>query len=115
MNNITFGYYVGNSIKEIMKNMEDLYPPFGIWIPVDDRLPTTKGLYMVSIDPLYLPPSDVALVDIWGWDGENWLVDNFVDGYDVVDQDEYPVIAWMPLPKPYLIWDEESQRCVKPI
>jgi len=83
------------------------------WTPVENGLPTAKDLYMVSIDPLYLPPSDVALVDIWGWDGENWLVDNFVDGYDVVDQDEYPVIAWMPLPKPYLIWDGE--KCVKPI
>ena len=85
------------------------------WTPVENGLPTAKDLYMVSIDPLYLPPSDVALVDIWGWDGENWLIDNFVDGYDVVDQNEYPVIAWMPLPRPYLIWDEESQRCVKPI
>ena len=85
------------------------------WIPVIDELPKKKGLYIVSIDPRYLPPNDVLLVDIWGWDGENWLVDNFVDGYDVVDQNEYPVIAWMPLLKPYLIWDEESQRCVKPI
>lgn len=36
------------------------------WIPVNDGLPTEKGLYMVSIDPRYLPPSDVSLVDIWG-------------------------------------------------
>lgn len=85
------------------------------WIPVTEELPKEKGLYMVSIDPRYLPPNDVLLVDIWGWDGENWLVDNFVDGYDIVDQNEYSVIAWMQTPKPYLIWDKESQRCVKPI
>lgn len=83
------------------------------WTPVEDGLPTTKGLYMISVDPRYLPPSGVELVDIWGWDGNNWLIDNFVDGYDVVDQNEYPVIAWMPLPKPYLVWDGE--KCVRPI
>ena len=113
MNDITFGSYVGNGIKEIMKNMEDSYPLFGIWIPVTDELPKKKGLYMVSIDPLYMPTSGVELVDIWGWDGDNWLIDNFVDGYDVVDQNEYPVIAWMPLPKPFLVWDGE--KCVRPI
>lgn len=85
------------------------------WIPVEDGLPTVKGLYMISIDPYYLPPSGVELVDIWGWDGENWLVDNFVDGYDIVDQTEYPVIAWMPLPKPYLVWDDKTNQRVKPI
>ena len=83
------------------------------WIPVTDELPKKKGLYMVSIDPRYLPPNDVLLVDIWGWDGKNWLIDNFVDGYDVVDQNEYPVVAWMQTPKPYLVWDGE--KCVKPI
>lgn len=83
------------------------------WIPVTDELPKKKGLYMVSIDPRYLPPNDVSLVDIWGWDGKNWLVDNFVDGYDVVDQNEYPIVAWMQMPKPYLVWDGE--KCVKPI
>ncbi len=83
------------------------------WIPVEDELPTKKGLYMVSVDPRYLPPSGVELVDIWGWDGKNWLVDNFVDGYDVVDQNEYPVIAWTNILKPYLVWDGE--KCVRPI
>ena len=83
------------------------------WTPVEDGLPKEKMLYMVSIDPRYLPVSGVELVDIWGWDGENWLIDNFVDGYDVVDQNEYPVIAWMPLPKPFLVWDGE--KCVRPI
>lgn len=87
------------------------------WIPVIDELPKKKGLYIVSIDPRYLPPNDVLLADIWGWDGKNWLIDSYDNSasYDIVDQNEYPVIAWMPLLKPYLIWDEESQRCVKPI
>lgn len=83
------------------------------WTPVENSLPKEKRLYMVSIDPRYLPPSGVELVDIWGWDGNNWLIDNFVDGYDVVDQNEYPVIAWMPLPRPFLVWDGE--KCVRPI
>lgn len=115
MNDITFGSYVGNGIKEIMKNMEDSYPPFGIWIPVTDELPKEKGLYMVSIDPRYLPPNDVLLVDIWGWDGKNWRIDSYDNSasYDIVDQNEYPVVAWMQTPKPYLIWDGE--KCVKPI
>lgn len=41
------------------------------WIPVTEELPKEKGLYVVSIDPYYLSPNDVLLVDIWGWDGEN--------------------------------------------
>ena len=86
---------------------------YKVWIPVGDGLPIAKGLYMVSIDPRYVPPSGVELVDIWGWDGENWLIDNYVDGYDVVDQNEYPVIAWTGILKPYLVWDGE--KCVKPI
>ena len=85
------------------------------WIPVTDELPKEKGLYMVSIDPRYLPPNDVLLVDIWGWDGKNWLIDSYDNStsYDIVDQNEYPVIAWMTTPKPYLIWDGE--KYVKPI
>ena len=85
------------------------------WIPVTDGLPPTKGLYMVSIDPRYLPPNDVLPVDIWGWDGKNWLIDSYDNSasYDIVDQNEYPVVAWMQVPKPYLVWDGE--KCVKPI
>ena len=37
---------------------------FGKWIPVTDELPKKNGLYMVSIDPRYLPQNDVLLVDI---------------------------------------------------
>ena len=87
------------------------------WIPVIDELPKKKGLYMVSIDPRYLPPNDVLLIDIWGWDGKNWLIDSYDNfaSYDIVDQNEYPVVAWMPLPKPYLIWDEKTNQRVKPI
>ena len=39
---------------------------YKVWIPVEDGLPIAKGLYMVSIDPRYVPPSGVELVDIWG-------------------------------------------------
>ena len=87
------------------------------WIPVTDRLPPTKGLYMVSIDPRYLPPNDVLLVDIWGWDGKNWLIDSYDNSasYDIVDQNEYPVVAWMKVPKPYLVWSNIDQMCVRPI
>lgn len=87
------------------------------WIPVTDEPPKEKGLYMVSIDPRYLPPNDVLLVDIWGWDGKNWLIDSYDNSasYDVVDQNEYPVIAWMPTPEPYLTWDEKTNQRVKPI
>lgn len=85
------------------------------WIPVTEELPKEKGLYMVSIDPRYLPPNDVLLVDIWGWDGKNWLIDSYDNSasYDIVDQNEYPVVAWMQTPKPYLVWDGE--KCAKPI
>ena len=115
MDNITFGSVVGKSLKEIMKKMYDQYLPYGAWNPVDDRLPKDKGWYLVSIDPRYMPPTGVELVDIFGWDGEKWItVDACLEGFKIIVKDECPVIAWMPLPKPYLIWDTKTNQCVKP-
>ena len=80
MNDITFGSYVGNSIKEIMKNMEDLYPPFGTWIPVTDELPKEEGWYLISVDPYYMPPN-CDLVDHLYWNGKDWRVRNYAMKY----------------------------------
>lgn len=116
MNNTSFGSIVGKSMKEIMKKMSDQYMPYGAWVPVDDMLPKDKGWYLVSIDPYYMPPTGVELVDIFGWDGEKWItVDACLEGFEIIVKDECPVVAWMPLPKPYLVWDSESNQRVKSV
>ena len=88
------------------------------WIPVERELPTEEDWYLVSVDQYYMPPNGVELIDIFYWNGIEWITTD-IDYEDpkikIVVKDDCPVIAWMPLPKPYLIWDEESQRCVKPI
>lgn len=115
MDNVTFGSVVGKSLKEIMKKMNDQYQPYGVWNPVDDRLPKDKGYYLVSIDPRYMPPDIAELVDIFYWDGEKWIIVDIVGTvFKVVVKDQCPVIAWMPLPKPYLVWDSETRQMVKP-
>ena len=116
MNNTNFSSVVGKSMKEIMKKMNDLYSPYGEWVSVDERLPQNKGWYLVSIDPRYLPSTGVELVDIFAWDGKEWVtidVDDKNAGFKIIVKDECPVVAWMPLPKPYLIWDEKTNQCVK--
>ena len=88
------------------------------WIPVERELSIEEDWYLVSVDPYHMPPNGVELVDIFAWNGKEWITTD-IDYEDpkikIVVKDDCPVIAWMPLPKPYLIWDEESQRCVKPI
>ena len=115
MDNITFGSVVGKSLKEIMKKMGE-YHFYGVWTSVNDRLPNDIGWYLVSIDPRYMPPTGVELVDIFGWGGEKWIViDVTLSGFEIVVKDECPVIAWMPIPKPYLVWDTKTNQCVKPV
>ena len=117
MNDITFGSYVGNGIKEIMKNMEDLYPPFGTWIPVTDELPKEEGWYLISVDPYYMPPN-CDLVDHLYWNGKDWIYESFEGTKlcnEILDPKECPVLAWMPKPKPYLTWNEKTNQRVKQI
>ena len=86
------------------------------WTSVEEKLPDKKGWYIVSCDPRYLPTDGVELVDIFAWDGDKWVtVDVSNSGFEIIVKDECPVVAWMPLPKPYLVWDENLKKCFRPI
>ena len=88
------------------------------WIPVERELPTEEDWYLVSVDPYYMPPNGVELIDIFYWNGKEWVTIDFDDideKLKIVVKDDCPVIAWMPLPKPCLIWDEKTNQRVKPI
>lgn len=62
------------------------------WIPIEERLPEEKGLYLVAYHPCY-------------WDNvkEDVLVgiDNFMGKTSWSRRKYQRVIAWMPLPDPY--------------
>ena len=77
----------GNRAEEIIrKHMNDG------WIPVEDRLPEEKGVYLVTYHPCY-------------WDNVEAEVRVGIDtfrGKTAWSQRKYQrVIAWRPLPEPY--------------
>lgn len=67
------------------------------WIPCDERLPEKDGDYLVSLVNCH--------VKIFGYTTKN--KDKFSKGFYLLTSDLFalppvdPVIAWMPLPKPY--------------
>lgn len=78
------------------------------WIPCSEGLPEENDDYWVTADPRYVPPNYKS-TDIVSWYEGKWLMaDYFVlDGekrkmptYKVMEVN-IPIIAWMPLPKPY--------------
>lgn len=86
------------------------------WIPIENGTPKEVGWYLVSVDPYYMPPDGVELVDVAGWMDGRWWCDSY-DGHKIIEEypiEEVPIVAWMPLPKPYLVWDKEKQCSVRP-
>lgn len=68
------------------------------WIPIEERLPEEKGLYLVAYHPCYWDNVDENVVAI--------DVDNFGRGL-WGNRKRQRVIAWMWLPEPYKWSDEE--------
>ena len=66
------------------------------WIPVTERLPEKDGRYLCTIQNKYAPEVvGVMVCDYW----------NFVSMHDWCPDDQVAsdnVIAWMPLPAPYV-------------
>lgn len=62
--------------------------PFGCLVTVEDEEPMTGALFP-NLLPYFV-----------GWDGEQW---NDADG----EQCPFEVLAWMPLPKPYEVENDE--------
>lgn len=66
------------------------------WTPCSKKPPEEYGTYNVTVDQRYIPEVSLQVDTLFWHDGEWWYD---LDGQDVVFP--YPVIAWMPLPKPY--------------
>ena len=73
------------------------------WIPVSEGLPEEPFGCLVTVwdtDPVTMDEFENILPYFVGWDGEQW---NDGDGL----QCPFEVIAWMPLPKPYEVENDE--------
>lgn len=77
----------------------------GEWISVDYRLPEEYGEYFITWEALRTKPM-IAIAEYepsLEYDYKenrfkgNWIFDEYMDAYDCVR-----VLAWMPLPKPYM-------------
>lgn len=64
------------------------------WVLCDEQLPNKKGYYLTS---------DRFGVTITQWNGKGWIRTSVVTitEYGRSVHHEPPIIAWMPLPKPY--------------
>lgn len=83
----------GFTTMQWFRELVDSHPKVGEWIPCSERLPKTKGNYLVTVtdcDGIHIEighfdPEDSYDVDFWG------------TGLDIV--------AWQPLPEP---WEGEE-------
>ena len=73
-------------IDTAVKNLMDYKEPTGKWIPVTERLPEEKGIYLVTSNDGGMISVETALF-LRCIDGDPWW--------------ECGVTAWMPLPKAY--------------
>lgn len=67
-------------------------PKVNEWIPVEERLPKDLESVLVSCDN--------GEVDYGFYSDDHFFL-------DYIDDEAYPVIAWMPLPEPYKGSDED--------
>lgn len=73
------------------------------WVPVTERLPEEPFGCIVTVwdtDPISMIDFENILPYFVGWDGEQWN-----DGEGL--QCPFEVIAWIPLPLPYKVSEEE--------
>lgn len=72
--------------------------PISQWIPCSERLPEEYKSYIVTIKMKYDHEKEYEYqVDVADYNDDNWTT--FNDWYE--GQDEFQVIAWMPLPEAY--------------
>lgn len=75
------------------------------WIPVSERLPNSNGCYLVWRPHFF--GGEVGMPSICYFDGQDTWHDSFgVDFNRVLSSDD--VIAWMPLPEPYMEGEEDN-------
>ncbi len=107
----------GGAIKKIIRRLANKRPQFGIWTPTNYVMPKEEGWYLTSTHPCYLPRDCDPVCELY-WDGKDWLYEYWEGGKvcaEVFNQNECPIIAWMPKPKPYLVIDEKTNEIIKPL
>ena len=93
--------------EELYKAMEKLEEePETKWIPCSERLPEEDGMYLVSVNPYYVPPKDYTTDALYFHKGVWKYMDILKVHHAIVPElvlreFEWPIIAWMPLPEPY--------------
>ena len=87
--------------KVIRNTVEEIKTKYWRWIPVTEALPEEKGEYLVSYHPCH-----------WNTVSEKVLVgmDTFRGKTTWAKKKYQKVIAWMPLPEPYKVTDENSSK-----
>jgi hypothetical protein len=73
--------------REVAKRLEELSQPKADWIPCEERLPSEKGFYLVTVKR----GCNLEVLCIW-YQKECWLCDQEEIG---------KIIAWTFLPQPY--------------
>ena len=71
------------------------------WIPVSERLPEYKGLYLVTYHTCYWDDVDEDVIKVG--------IDTFKGKTKWAQRKYQRVIAWMPLPEPYK--EENDHKC----
>ena len=85
-----------DTAKDLVQEMIDLVKEQlpeavnGGWIPCEERLPSTTGYYLVTIDGFNRP-----MYAWWIWTEKKWY---YLNSQKEIED----VIAWQPLPKPYV-------------
>ena len=74
-------------MREVKDNLEKLPLTQPGWIPCSAMLPENDGVYLVTLRAITQLQKACAKIDIARFDGK-W-------------HKAYPVVAWMPLPKPW--------------
>ena len=85
---------------QILGDIED-FPKVDGWIPVEERLPSEKGQYLVTFHPCYW--DDVKSDVLVG-------IDNFMGKTSWSRRKYQRVTAWMPLPEPYAKGAKKNER-----
>ena len=87
------GRTVADSFEDIINALPPEQPEQR-WIPRSERCPVKEGRYLATMHPTYSHDIDIEIV-CWSGRWSRWV------GYD-----EREILAWMPLPKPYMEEEE---------
>jgi hypothetical protein len=75
------------------------------WIPCSERLPSEDGLYLIQTNYMY---HGIPNMDVYYW-AEGWNCMRLLNGMVKREYEIDGIVAWMPLPEPYIEEREEYE------